>query len=139
MWRTSEHRRWGRGVVVLLAALLLAGCRGRKTLGGRKVSLEDNDVQAMAELIKKATGLIDEGKEKPVLSLTKKDLPKAGQAMVVAALKKVAAAETWEIERVQRFGDSYFRATVVLGGESPASVTISFLKEDGRLVLTGGG
>ena len=139
MRRTRKHKRWGPGVVVLLAALLIIGCRGRKTLGGRKVSLKDNDVQAMAELIEKATGLIDEGKEKRVLSLTKKDLPKAGQATVVATLKKVAAAETWEIERVQRFGDSYFRATVVLGGESPASVTISFLKEDGRLVLTGGG
>ena len=139
MWRTSEHRRWGRGVVVLLAALLLAGCRGRKTLDGRKVSLKDNDVQAMAKLIEKATGLIDEGKEKQVLRLTKKDLPKAGQATVVATLKKVAAAETWEIQRVQRFGDAYFRATVVLDGDSPASVTVSFLNEGGHLVLPGGG
>jgi len=139
VWRTSGHRGWGRGVVVCLAALLLAGCRGGKTLGGRQVSLKDEDVKAMTELIEKATDLIDEGKEKRVLRLTKKDLPKAGQATVVAALKKVAAAETWQIDRVQRFGDAYFRATVLLGGDSSASVTVSFLKEGGRLVLTGGG
>jgi len=125
--------------LVLAVALLLLGCRGRGTLEGRGVSLDSDEVRSMTELIEKAIGLIDDGKGREVLRLTKKDLPKAGQATVVATLKKVAAADTWEIGKVQRFGESYLRAAVNLGGQPPASVTINFLEQDERLVFTGGG
>ncbi len=139
MHGTNDRGRWGRALVGLLMVLVVAGCGSRKTLSGEAVDLDDEEVQAMAALIEKAAGLLAEGKEKQALRLTKKDLPKAGEATVMAALKKVAGAETWEIERVERFSESYFRATVKLGGGPVGSVTVNFLKQDDRLVLTGGG
>ena len=139
MHGTNDRGRWGRALVGLLMVLVVAGCGSKKTLSGEAVDLDDEEVQAMAALIEKAAGLLAEGKEKQVLRLTKKDLPKAGEATVVAALRRVAGAGTWEIERVQRLSESYFRATVRLGDGAVGSVTVNFLKQDDRFVFTGGG
>lgn len=139
MHGTNDRGRWGRALVGLLMVLVVAGCGSKKTLSGEAVDLDDEEVQAMAALIEKAADLLVEGKEKRVVRLTKKDLPKAGEATVMAALRKVAGAETWEIERVQRFSESYFRATVKLGDGPVGSVTVNFLKQDDRFVFTGGG
>ena len=139
MHGTNDRGRWGRGLAGLLVVLVVAGCGSKKALSGEAVDVDDEEVQAMAALIEQAAGLLAEGKERQVLRLTKKDLPKAGEATVMAALKKVAGAETWEIERVQRFSESYFRATVKLGDGPVGSVTVNFLKQDDRLVFTGGG
>ena len=136
---TWGQGRWGRALVGVLVLSVLSGCGGKKVLSGKDVDVDDEEVQAMAALIEEAAGLFAEGKEKRVLQLTKTQLPKAGEATIMAALKTVAAAETWEIERVQRFGGSYFRATVKLGGGPTGDVTVNFLKEDDRFVFTGGG
>ncbi len=136
---TRDYGRWAGALAGLLVVLVVAGCGGKKALSGEAVDLDDEEVQAMAALIEQAAGLFAEGKEKQVLRLTKKDLPKAGEATVMAALRKVAGAEAWEIERVQRFSESYFRATVKLGDGPVASVTVNFLKQDDRFVFTGGG
>lgn len=134
----ERFARWV-GTAALVALVLAGGCRGRKTLTGKTVTGDEDVVQPLTELIDKAVELIRTGKEKQVLGFTKQDLPKAEQASVVAALKKVAAADSWEVERVQRFGEAYFRATLSLTGKEAKEVTINFLRQDDRIVFTGGG
>lgn len=127
------------GALLLVALVLLTGCRGRRTLSGKTVATDDDQVKAFTQLIEKAIGLIRAGKEKQVLALAKKDLPRAEQAAVVATLKKVARAQAWRVERVQRFGKSYFRVLLSLDGNEPRKVTVNFLRQDDRIVFTGGG
>ncbi len=135
--QTAGLRPWV--VLALLVVLALAGCGRRGALSGKSLKVEGRQATAIKQLIEKAVDLTREGNEGAVMSLLKKDLPKAGQAAVLNTLRKLAEAEGWEVQGVQRFGDAYFRATVELQGGSVDAVTVNVLEEGERYVLTGGG
>ena len=137
--RAARRNRWGRGVAAVLALALSLGCGGRKVLSGKDVSLDAKETAAITDLIRKAAGLVGQGKDPQVLALTRKQLPKAEQAAVMAVLKKLSSAPSWKVEHVSRFSPSYFRAVVSLEGGPVKSVTINLLRQDDGFVFTGGG
>ena len=130
---------WGRVAAALLVTLLVVGCGGKKTLRGKTIKVDGRESAAIKELIEKAVGLAKGGKDRALMSLLKKDLPKAGQATILNTLKKLAEADGWDLQGVERFGDAYFRATLKLEGGAGGAVTVNVLEDGKRYVLTGGG
>jgi len=140
MQRSPRWRRWGRGVAAVLVGLLLVGCRGKKTLTGSTLGLESEEALAVQELVEKAVDMIAAGNQRRVQALLKKDLPRGEQAAVMATLTKIASAQGWEIEGMERFTRDYFRAAIVLrGGGGPSKVTLAVLRQGDGFVFTGGG
>ena len=126
-------------LVGLLAAACVAGCGRGRALAGKSLSPEGDEAAAIKELVEQATALIEAGQHKRVERLMKQGLPKVEQATIMGTVKKVAEADSWQIEEVERFGKSYFRATLRFGGREGEGVTVNVLREDDRFVLTGGG
>jgi hypothetical protein len=137
--QAKERNRWGRGVVAVLVLTLCLGCGGRKVLTGKDISPAAKEAVAITDLITKAASLVAQGKEQQVFALMKGELPKAEQAAVMAALKKLSRTPGWKVERVSRFTPAYFRAMVSLEGGPEKSVTINLLRQDSSFVFTGGG